>query len=383
MSFDFETVADRSHTDSQKWQRYRGRDILPMWVADMDFRCAPAIQDALANRLKEGIFGYAGPTASTIEAVVEEMDRKFGWTIDPEWLVWLPGLVRGLNLACRAIPAEGESILTLTPIYGPFLSAPRYANRELIELPVVRDGEGWAIDWEALEAAIADHTRLWMLCNPHNPIGRVYRREELERIAELCLRHDLVVCSDEIHCGLILDPIEHIPLATLSPEIARRSITLMSPSKTFNTAGLACGVAVIPDPRIRKAYQRAGNGLLAEVTCFGFRAFESAYREGEPWRLALLDRLRANRDRLIDFVQTELPGVETTPIEASYLAWLNIKELAIPDPVTHFENHGIGLSGGHEFGDPDYVRLNFACPAQFLEKGLQRLKRGVEAAPGT
>ena len=282
MSFDFETVADRSHTDSQKWQRYLGRDILPMWVADMDFKCAPAIQEALATRLQDGIFGYAGPTASTIEAVVEAMDRKYGWTIEPEWLVWLPGLVRGLNLACRAVPAEGESILTLTPIYGPFLSAPRYAHRELIELPVVRDGPGWAIDWEALEAAIADHTRLWMLCNPHNPIGRVYRREELERIAELCLRHDLVICSDEIHCELILDPIDHIPLATLSPEMARRSITLMSPSKAFNTAGLACGVAIIPDPRIRSAYRQAGNGILAEVSCFGYAAFEPPTAAANP-----------------------------------------------------------------------------------------------------
>ena len=219
-----------------------------------------------------------------------------------------------------------------------------------------------------------------MVCNPHNPIGRVYRREELERIAEICIRHDLVVCSDEIHCELILDPIDHVPLATLSPEIARRSITLISPSRTFNTAGLACGVAIIPDPRIRKTYRKAGNGLLAEVSCFGYSAFESAYRKGEPWRLALLDQLRANRDRLIAFAQSELPGVETTPIEASYLAWLNIKALDIPDPVAHFEAHGIGLSGGREFGDPDYVRLNFACPPQFLEEGLQRFKRGVEAA---
>jgi cystathionine beta-lyase len=346
----------------------------------MDFECAPAIRQALADRLEEGIFGYAGPKASTFEAVIEAMDQKYSWSVHPDWLVWLPGLVRGINLACRAIPAEDESILTLTPIYGPFLSAPVYASRRPVEVPVIRNGPGWAIDWDALENAIADHTRLWMLCNPHNPIGRVYRREELERVAELCLRHDLVICSDEIHCDLILDPIEHVPLATLSTEIAQRSITLISPSKTFNTAGLACGVAIIPDPHLRSAYRRAGRGLLAEVSCFGFTAFEAAYRKGESWRLALLDRLRANRDRLIEFARTDLPGVETTPIEASYLAWLNIKALGLTDPVAHFENHGIGLSGGREFGDPDYVRLNFACPAPFLEKGLRRLKRGVESA---
>jgi len=382
MSFDFKTVTDRSHSDSVKWQRYRDRDILPMWIADMDFKCAPAVQEALETRLGEGVFGYASPTPSTIEAAVEAMERKYAWQIQPEWLVWLPGLVRGLNLACRAIPAEGDSILTLTPVYGPFLSAPRNAKRELTRIPMIRDGAGWAIDWNALEAAITDRTRLWLFCSPHNPIGRVYRRDELERIAELCLGHDIVICSDEIHCEMILDPIPHIPLATLSPEIAQRSITLISPSKTFNTAGLACGVAVIPNARMRMAYQSASNGLLADVSCLGYTAFESAYRHGESWRLALLDQLRANRDRVLEFVQTDLPGVETTPIEASYLAWLNISKLGLQDPVAHFEAYGIGLSGGREFGDGDHLRLNFACPPQTLEEGLRRLKQGVEAAPG-
>ncbi|MEZ5278755.1 MAG: PatB family C-S lyase [Opitutaceae bacterium] len=380
MKYDFESVVDRSHSDSQKWQRYRGRDILPMWVADMDFKCAPEIQEALAARLSEGVFGYAGPTPSTIEAAVEAMDRKFEWAIQPEWLVWLPGLVRGLNLACRAVGQPGDSVLTMTPVYGPFLTSPLHADRKRIDVPVLKAGDAWQIDWEALEAAVDTRTRLLLLCNPHNPIGRVYRRNELERLADFSLRHDLIVCSDEIHCELILDPLEHIPWPTLSSGIAERSITLISPSKTFNTAGLACGLAVIPDPRLRSAFKRAGAGILAEVSCFGFTCFEAAWRKGEPWRLALLDHLRANRDRLLDFVRRELPGVTANPIEATYLAWLDISPLGLRNPVTHFESHGIGLSGGREFGGADQVRLNFACPTTTLEQGLQRLKNGVEAA---
>ncbi len=380
MAFDFETTIDRRHSDSQKWMRYQGRDVLPMWVADMDFACAPAIQEALERRLREGVFGYAGPTQSTVEAVLEAMESRFNWRIEPEWLVWLPGLVRGLNLACRAIGSRGDSVATMTPVYSPFLSAPRHADRDLVGIPVLQKGDRWEIDWDHLEASFTAQTGLFMLCNPHNPLGRVYRRDELERLADLCLRHDLIICSDEIHCDLILDPITHTPLATLSPEIARQSITLMSPTKTFNTAGIACGFAIIPDLRTRSAFKRAGAGILAEVSCFGFTACEAAYRHGEPWRLALLDQLRANRDRILEFVQDELPGVETTPIEATYLAWLKVSKLGLDDPVAHFEEHGIGLSGGVEFGDSDYVRLNFACPRDTLEQGLACLKRGVEAA---
>ena len=381
-SYDFETVVSRAGSDSQKWQRYRDRDVLPMWVADMDFRCAPEIQEALESRLAEGVFGYAGPQPSTVAAVVEAMERAFGWTIQPEWLVWLPGLVRGLNLACRAVGEPGDAVLTLTPVYGPFLSAPVHADRHLLGVPVLPADGGWEIDWPGLESAITARTRLLLLCHPHNPIGRVWRRAELERLADFSLRHNLIVCSDEIHCELILDELNHTPWATLSPEIADRSITLMSPSKTFNTAGLACGVAIIPDPRLRVAFKRAGAGILAEVSCFGFTAFEAAYRKGEPWRRALLNQLRANRDRLLDFVRADLPGVTATRVEATYLAWLDISRLGLPDPVNHFEQHGIGLSGGREFGDPDHVRLNFACPPTTLEEGLRRLKRAVEAAPG-
>jgi len=380
MPFDFETTIDRRHSDSQKWMRYRGREVIPMWVADMDFECAPAILEALEGRLREGVFGYAGPTQSTVEAVIEAMESRYGWRVDPEWLVWLPGLVRGLNLACRAIGSQGDSVATLTPVYSPFLSAPRHAERELIGIPVPWKGDRWEIDWDHLEASITARTGLFMLCNPHNPLGRVFRRDELERLADLCLRHDLIVCSDEVHCELILDPIPHTPLATLSPEIARHTITLMSPSKTFNTAGIACGFAIIPDVKTRVAFKRAGAGILAEVSCFGFTACEAAYRHGESWRLALLDQLRTNRDRIMEFVRDELPEIETTPIEATYLAWLNISKLGLNDPVAYFEGHGVGLSGGREFGDTDYVRLNFACPYETLERGLECLKRGVEAA---
>jgi cysteine-S-conjugate beta-lyase len=221
-----------------------------------------------------------------------------------------------------------------------------------------------------------------LLCHPHNPVGRVWRRAELERIANFCVRHDLIVCSDEIHCDLILDDLPHIPAATLDPAIAARTITLLAPSKTYNIAGLGCSYAVIPDPKLRAAFRHTGSGVLAEVNNFGYVACEAAYRFAEPWRQAVLQRLRANRDLLLDAVRSgALPGITTTPIEATYLAWLNVEALQLDDPVAFFEAAGVGLSGGAAFGDPRYVRLNFACPEALLREALARMSRALTARP--
>jgi len=240
----------------------------------------------------------------------------------------------------------------------------------------------WAIDWDALERAVKPRTKIFLLCNPHNPFARVWRRDELARLAELCLRHNLVLCSDEIHCDLILDPaLPHIPTATLSPEIAARTITLMAPSKTYNVPGLGTSLAIIPDAALRAKFTRATAGIVAEVTCLGYTACEAAYRDCEPWRQELLACLRGNRDFLADFVARELPCVKLeAPIEATYLAWLNVEALGLADPVAHFEKHGAGLSDGFYFGEPRgrHVRLNFGCPRATLAEALARMKRALK-----
>lgn len=382
MNFDFNTPPHRLGTDSQKWQKYADRDILPMWVADMDFKSSPAILKALHDRVDQGVFGYARPTASTVDAVVNAMQARYGWTIEPSWIVWLPGLVCGLNITAQAFAEPGDEVLTLAPIYPPFMSAPKNSARVSVSVPLqLRDGH-WEIDWTALEAAVTTRTKLLLLCSPHNPVGRVWRRAELERIGEFCVKHDLVLCSDEIHCDLVLDDLPHIPTALLGDAIARRSLTLMAPSKTYNVPGLGTSFAVIPDQTLRARFVRATAGVVAEVTALGYSACEAAYRDSEDWRQSLLTTLRGNRDFLMDFVARELPGVTLeAPIEATYLAWLNVRALNLTDPIAHFEAHGVGLSDGAFFGAPKghYVRLNFGCPRATLEEALRRMQAAVAA----
>lgn len=387
MQFDFDTVPSRLGTDSQKWQKYAGRDILPLWVADMDFRSPPAIIDALQRRVADGIFGYARPVKSTVDAVVNALASRYGWSIDPAWIVWLPGLVCGLNVTAQAFAAPGEEVLCLTPVYPPFMTAPKNSGRISVTVPFVLNSAAarWEIDWDALERAVTPRTKLFFLCNPHNPIARVFRRDELVRIADFCARHDLLLCSDEIHCDLILDSaLPHLPTAMVAPDHAARTITLMAPSKTYNVPGLGTSFAIIPDSAVRARFVRATAGIVAEVTCLGFTACEAAYRDSEPWRQALLATLRSNRDHLFATLEKSLPGVRIeAPIEATYLAWLNVADLGLADPIAHFESHGVGLSDGAFFGAPrsDYVRLNFGCPRATLDEALRRMAAAVAAIP--
>lgn len=383
MAFDFTTVPARLNTDSQKWQKYAGRDILPMWVADMDFLAPPAVITALHTRVEHGIYGYARPVPSTLEAVVNAFQQRYGWTIDPSWIVWLPGMVSGLNLCALAFAAEGDELLTLAPVYPPFLNPGRYFGRRTTRVAWQLIAGRWEIDWPALEAAVSPRTKIFYLCNPHNPIARVWRRAELARLGEFCARHDLLLVSDEIHCDLILDDLPHLPSATINPALAARTITLMAPSKTYNIPGLACTLAIIPDEKLRHHFHRAGLGLIPEVTPLGYVGCEAAYRDGEPWRQALLAQLRTNRDAVLTTVAAA-PGVSiAAPLEATYLAWIDVSALGLADPVAHFESHGLGLSDGAFFGAAPgtHVRLNFGCPPATLAEGLRRFTTAVAAAP--
>jgi len=380
-SFDFDTALERRDTDSQKWQKYAGRDVLPLWVADMDFKSAPAILEALHRRVDHGIFGYARPVPATVNAVVDAMQQRYGWKIEPSWIVWLPGLVVGLNVTAQAFAEPGEEVLTVGPVYPPFMSAPKNSARTPVVVPWLLNQGAWAVDWEGLERAVTPRTRLFYLCNPHNPLARVWRREELVRLGEFCVRHNLVLCSDEIHCDLILDPaLPHIPTAVLSPEIAARTVTLMAPSKTYNVPGLGTSIAIIPDAMRRARYVRATAGIVAEVTCLGFTACEAAYRDCEPWRQALLAYLRGNRDYLLETIARDMPGIRVeAPVEATYLLWMNVSALGLDNPVAHFEKFGVGLSDGVPFGAAkgSHVRLNFGCPRATLVEAMRRMQAAL------
>ena len=375
MAFDFDTVIDRSGGDSYKWNKYAGRDILPLWVADMDFAAPPAVVEALHRRVDHGVFGYGGPWPSLVESVLEHLEREYGWRIEAEWLVWLPGLVTGLNVACRAVDGP---VFTATPVYPPFLSAPRHSGRELTTVPLTQTGQHWGWDFTAVEAALErSHAKLWLLCHPHNPVGSAWNAEELARIAELAERHDVVVCSDEIHCDLMLDG-RHRPFALASPQAAARSITLMAPSKTFNIPGLGCAFAVIPDAGLRRTFRRAMDGIVPHVNILGLVACEAALRHGGEWRVAMTDYLRGNRERVMRAV-AEMSGVSMAPVEATYLAWL--ETTGIEHPARFFEQAGVGLSDGRDFGVGDtyqrFVRLNFGCPRTILDRALERMAQAL------
>jgi cysteine-S-conjugate beta-lyase len=381
--FDFDTVIDREPTASYKWAKYRGRDVIPLWVADMDFRSAPAIVEAMQERVAHGVFGYTHAPDDLVAAVIASLEAEYGWLVDPSWIVWLPGVVSGLNVLCRAVGEPGDAVMTLTPVYPPFMSAPCLADRDLIGVPLVLREGGYGADLEALEQAVTPRTRLLLLCSPHNPVGRVWSEEELRAFARLAERHDLIIGSDEIHAGLILDEDKpHIPTATLSAGIASRTVTLMAASKTFNTPGLGCSFAVIGDPRLRWAFSRAMEGIVPHVNALGYTATQAAYEKGGEWRMALLDYLRGNRD-LAERGIAAMPGLVITHAEATYLAWIDARPTGLADPATFFENAGVGLSDGAEFGAPGFLRLNFGCPRSLLTKALDRmrdaLRRGVES----
>ncbi len=379
MSFDFDRPIELTGTDSRKWRKYAGRDILPLWIADLDFAAPPAVIAALQQRVELGVYGYGDITPGAEEAFIQHCRRHYQWEVRPEWLYWLPGLVCGLNVAARAFGEPGDEIIACTPIYHHFIEAATNQDRVHRAVPFRRGARGWELDFEALERAVTPRTRHLAFCSPHNPLGRAFTRAELERVVEFCRRHDLVLTADEIHCDLILDGTPHTPLAALGPAAAARTVTLMAPSKTYNIPGLGCSVAIIPDAGLRQRFDRAAAGIVPDVNILGLVAGEAAWRHGEPWRQALLTYLRGNRDYLQDYVARDLPGVSMTPVEATYLAWLDVSALELEAPQKFFEEHGVGLVEGAVFGAPrgQFLRLNFGCRRALLAVALTRMKQAL------
>lgn len=381
MTFDFDTPVDRRGSDSLKWGKYAGRDILPLWVADTDFRSAPAVIEALRRRAEHGVFGYGAPPVELIDTVLATCADQWGWEVDPAWLVWLPGLVSGINVTCRAVGKAGDGVAALTPVYPPFLKAPALMERKLVTIPLAGDNlAGWAVDQRRLAAGLTADCSLLLWCHPHNPVGRAWRREELEMVAETCLENRTVICSDEIHNQLILARgVRHVPMATLGAEVAARTITLLAPSKAFNVAGLGCSLAVIPDDGLRRRFRRAMAGIVPSVNVMGFAAALAAWRDGGEWLAAQNDYLRENRDYLAGRMEG-LEGVTMAPVEATFLAWLDVNALALTDPLAHFEDHGLSFSDGRDFAGPGYVRFNFGCTRSTLAEACDRLARAVATA---
>lgn len=376
--FDFDGVIDRRGTQSLKWDKYGDKDILPLWVADTDFQAAPAILEALHQRIDHGVFGYSRPSPRLIKLILERMHSLYGWQVEADWLLFMPGVVPGLNFACKAWCRPESSIISPTPVYYPFLNAPGYNERRISHLPMQLVADRWLPDFERLEQLAVD-ADLLLLCNPHNPGGTVFTRAELERIADIAERHEVTVCSDEIHCDLLLDKdARHIPFASLSAAAAQRSAVLMAPSKTFNIAGLCCSFAIIPNPTLRHKLQQSMRGLMADNNLLGFIAAEAAYAEGEEWLAAQLEYLRDNRDLLMRELGS-LPGVKIAHIEATYLAWIDVSGLQLENPIASFEAGGVGLSPGAQFGDGNFIRLNFGCSRELLTEAIRRMKRVILA----
>ncbi|HOU14905.1 MAG TPA: PatB family C-S lyase [Anaerolineae bacterium] len=381
MTDDFDCIIDRRVTDCIKWQAYDA-DVLPMWVADMDFAAPPPVIAALQARVAHGVFGYEARPLALLEAIVARLQQLYGWTVAPEAIVFLPGVVTAFNLAAQAFLAPGDGLLIQTPVYPPFLGAAATANAvtQGMELTLNADGR-YSVDFGLFEHTLTDRTRMFLLCNPHNPVGRVFRADELARMAELCLRHNLLICSDEIHCDLIFSGYRHIPIAALSPEIAARTITLMAPSKTFNIAGLHCSFAVIPDADLRRRYQAARRGVVETVNVLGYTAALAAYQEGQPWLDAVLRYLEANRDFVVAYVQEHMPGVTVAAPEGTYLAWLDCRAAGIPGNPHEFflKQARVAMNDGATFGagGEGFVRLNFGCPRALLEEGLERMRAAL------
>jgi len=376
--YDFNSLIPRKGTGCIKFDRRPELD--PFWVADMDFASAPEILDALHRRVDHGIFGYAQPHDGLNEAILENLAHRHAAEVSLEHIVHLGGLVPALSLAARAFCAPGEAVMTCTPVYPPFLGVHQDAKARLIAVDHVWSDEQWSFDWEAMEAAVTEDTRVFLLCNPQNPLGRVFAEAEVARLADFCERHDLVLVSDEIHCDLILDEAAtpHFSALRLPEALQARTITLLSPSKTWNIAGLGYAFAVIPNDTIRRRFCAARGHTLTEINALSYYAAEAAYRHGEPWRQELLTYLRGNREAFDTFFTERLPTLKPVSADATYLCWVDASEMDWKNPAQFLEKEaGLFLSDGAYFHWPQWFRFNIACPRARMIEGLEKIARAV------
>ena len=375
----FDTEISRKYTSSLKWEIYSGTDIEPFWVADMEFRTSEEIISALKKRVEHGIFGYTLPSRKVTETVQHYLKENYNWHVNQESIVWIPGVVPGLELCCRAFTSPDKNeVVTFTPIYHHFLEAPPHSGAECIKVPMKYSGSFWEIDFNLLERSITEKTALLLLCSPHNPTGRIFTESELSKLAAVCERHNVIICSDEIHCDLILDrDKKHIPTATVNKYAKENTITFMSASKTYNIAGLSCAFAVIENKKLRDRFIEKKEGIVPYVNALAYDATAAAYGDSSRWLTELLEYLRENRDCLEKKINS-IYGLKVAHIEATYLAWIDCRELNLKNPAEFFRKANVGLSDGREFGLDGFVRLNFACTKKRLLNAMERIAALIE-----
>lgn len=392
--YNFDEVIDRRNTCAVKYGIVDD-DVLPLWVADMDFPAPDPVIEALHRCADQRIFGYTLHPPELPDVLRAHLLAKYNWQVAPEAIVFVPGVVPALNIAIRAYGQPGDGVLMQPPVYPPFIKAPPGAGQRAVCSELVRREDRnrlyYEIDFDDFERAASDErTRLFSLCSPHNPVGRVWTRDELARMAEICLKHDVIICSDEIHCDLLFDDNRHIPTATLAPEVAARTITLMAPSKTYNVPGLGFSFAIIEDEALRQRFVATLAPLGLHVNAMGYAAGLAAYRDGQPWLDAVLRYMQANRDYTTAYIDTHFPEVRVTHPEGTYLSWLDVRTFNSGDEVGEgigawidpffLKNARVALNNGLLFGDggQGFARLNFATPRSILTEALERMHSAVQ-----
>lgn len=380
MKFNFDQIIDRRNSDSIKWNLFED-DVLPLWVADMDFKSPPAVIQALRKRIDHGLFGYSSTQDNTKSAVQRWLLNRHGWEVQTDDILIIPGVVQAFNIAASAFSKPGDSVLIQTPAYHPFFNVSSNSCLKQIISPLVCDSKGYySLDSACFKDSLRPDTRTFMLCNPHNPTGRVFNEDELNIMAQFCLENHTIICSDEIHSDIVYPGYKHIPVASLSPEISRSSVTLVSTTKTFNLAGLKSSAVIIPNPRLRELFSKQLSGFVGSVNVLGEIAMAAAYDFGFEWLSELIIYLEGNRQFLLDFVNDELPGITIQSPEGTYLGWLDCSKLDINNPAEFFLKQArVGLNSGEWFGEnySDHVRINFGCPRAILSNALERIQEAL------
>lgn len=382
MPYDFDALIPRSGTNCVKYdlrQAYFGReDVIPMWVADMDFPVPPFVSDAVRKRADHPIYGYSIIPESYYQAVMAWQSRRYGWEIKKDWTLFSPGVVTGLNVIVQALTDPGDKIIVQPPVYFPFFSCVENNGRQLVKNQLVEKDGVYSIDFDDLEKKMKEGARMMILCSPHNPVSRCWTRDELEWLGAKSLEHGVIVVSDEIHCDLVFAPHQHIPLATLSEEIAQNTITCIAPSKTFNLAGLYSSSIIIANDSLRRRFKLAEEKVHLSANIFGITAAEAAYREGEEWLAGLMDYLKINVGLVKDFLAVNMPEITVSPAEATYMLWLDFRKSGFPAPDLKkllIQKAGLGFVEGPAFGPGGYgfQRMNVACAKDILMQALEKL----------
>jgi cystathionine beta-lyase len=391
--YDFDKVIDRLNTNSIKWdycERYLScKDLLPMWVADMDFRVPDEITDAMQKLLDRGIFGYSGVPATYYETVMAWMQKRHNWEVEKEWITFSPGVVPAIHMLVQAFSEPGDQVILQTPVYYPFFDAVKANNREILDNPLILEGNQYRMDFESLGKAITSRTRMIVLCNPQNPVSKVWNEVELRRLGDLCLRHNILVVSDEIHGDIVYSGFRHVPFASLSQELAANCVVCTAASKTFNLPGLQASNIIIPNPEIKKRFTESMKACgLGSPNMFGIAATEAAYRHGEPWLDQLLKYLEGNIAFIKDYIKGNIPGLKLIEPQGTYLVWLDFRGCGIPqEKLANFarEEAKVGFEPGFIFGckENGFERMNIACPRSTLAEGLRRIERAVKALHST